>query len=200
MRTHKLLSLIAGACVLGAAGVAGADENPRSILPKVGMGASVGGGVVGFTGKDMRNVTDVGGSWTARLIVGTQIPIGFEAAYLGTAQNIQTLTQGSALLANGFEGNLRLNILTGMWQPYVFAGIAYKHYSIVNPDRQLSSAAEDDDVGEVPVGAGLAFRYNQFLADARIDVRPAFESDLIAGLDTASLTNWNLNARVGFEF
>lgn len=204
------------ACSLLAAGAAFADEKaepsppksetPKLVLKDIGMSAEVGGGVTGFTDSDAQDATDPGGSWTARLTIGTRSLIGAEAAYIGTAQNIQALglDDSALLVGNGLEADVRVNILQDeVIQPYIFAGVAWKHYSLQNYDFNTSDVADSDNVAEIPVGAGVAYRSNGFNGNLRFSMNPAFESDLLPAAtagDSLRLNNWNVGARVGFEF
>lgn len=220
MRTTRIKTLFFSLTFTGslfAAGAALADEKtdpapapapekPKLLIKDLGMSAEVGGGVVGFTDTDARKATDPGGSWTARLTIGTRSLIGAEAAYIGTAQNIQALglDDSALLMGNGLEANVRVNILQdSVFQPYVFAGLAWKHYSLQNYDYNTSDVADSDNVAEIPVGAGVAYRYAGFIANMRFSLNPALESDLIPSAtqgESLRLNNWNVGARVGFEF
>jgi hypothetical protein len=185
-------------------GTALAAEGDPVLQTKYGMSASIGGGVVGFTEKNLTDMTDPGGSWTARVTFGTRMYVAAELAYVGTAQNIETfgMDPSAALISNGVEGAVRLNLVDeGIWQPYAFVGLAWRRYNLVNEDFNTSSVEDEDDVGEVPFGAGLAFRYSGFVADARFEFRPAFNSDLLAlGGNDTQLHAWSANGRIGWEF
>jgi hypothetical protein len=180
----------------------------RTLLTRYGMSAMIGGGVTGFTGADITDFTDPGGSWTARLILGTRVPLGIELAYVGSAQNIDAvgLDDSAALLSTAVEGALRLNLIPDqMWQPYLFGGVAWKRYSVVNEDFNTSSVAGRDDVAEIPLGIGVAMRYRGFVVDARGSWAPAFDADLLPAAaiddeDPANLATWGANLRLGWEF
>ncbi len=186
-----------------------------SFASRYGVAVSLGGGVMGFTNEDVRGYTDTGGTWEARATFGTRMPIGIEAAYVGSAQDINALgLEGNAIfLGNGGEGAVRLHILPSqVVQPYVFGGLGYTRYSLVNEDSNTSNVANSLDVGYIPVGAGVGFRYAGFLFDIRGTLRPAFGDELFetnAGggddnpdlrVDDSNLTNWSAAAKVGWEF
>lgn len=177
-------------------------EKPRS---GVGLGLMVGGGISGFTTERLRDATEVGGGWNAELVVGTRSPIAFEAAYIGTANQIDALglDRSAVLLGTGFSGVARVNFtMDRPVQPYVLAGAGWKHYDVTNEDFNTSSVNDSDDVLEIPLGAGLSFRRNQFIIDARGLWRAAVDSDLIAGLneEDGALHNWTARINLGFEF
>src|SRR5215831_9730674 len=56
-----------------------------------GVAIMAGGGVTDFTEGATRSETSTGGSWTARLAFGTRSILGFEASYIGGANNINAL-------------------------------------------------------------------------------------------------------------
>lgn len=168
-------------------------------LTKIGMDAMVGGGVTSFINTAATDVTRPGGIWTARLILGTRSHFGAEAAYLGTAQALDAIgvDQSAYLLSNGLEGSFRINALTGALQPYAVAGLAWRHYTVQNTKVNTSSVKDVDDVAEIPVGLGIAYRYAGLVADARASMNTALNSSLMG---STNLTNIHLSVKVGFEF
>lgn len=202
MMSHRILqAVLMGLFAFEATAYADepSHENMPNLVSNYGMAAEVGGGVTAFTATGATDVTKLGGEWTARFILGTRSHIGVEAAYIGTAQAMNTLgvSDSAYLMSNGAEAALRYNVLTGDWQPYAAAGGAWKHYSLQNTSFNTSDVKSSDDVAEVPVAVGLAYRYRGIIADLRVQLRPAFNSSLIG--DT-NLTNWNAGARLGWEF
>ena len=182
------------------------DDDDAHLLTPGGMAMSIGGGIADFTDDRVDALTDLGASWTARLVIGTRQVFGLEAAYLGTVNNIDALglDDDAMLLSNGFEGDLRLNFATGLVQPYIFGGAAWKHYNVVNESFNTSAISDGDDVLELPFGGGVALMYQGFVFDSRFDFRPAFDEEIVRPVDQTSvesgLENWNVSARVGFEF
>jgi hypothetical protein len=190
--------------------------------PGTGFGTSIqiGGGVFGFTNEVTDNFMDTGGNWTARVVFGTRMPLALEAAYIGSVNGISALglDDDAVLMSHGAEANVRWNILSTFARelelgdvhidPYIFSGIAYKFYSLSNDDFNTSSVREDDNVGEVPMGGGLAFSFSGFTLDTRADYRVAFSDDLLGeeaedlevGGPDRSLNNWSATARLGWEF
>ena len=102
------------------------------------MMMGIGGGIDGYTGTAMRASSEVGGGWDARVVLETRTRVGFMFAYVGSATALDAtgLEQGATLLGNGAEGSVRLNILTGQWRPFVSAGLAWRHYSLVNTELE----------------------------------------------------------------
>jgi hypothetical protein len=184
------------------------EDYEDSTLERYGIGVAVGGGVEGFTNDTMRDTTDDGGNWNVRLAFGTRSPIGFEAAYIGSAQDIDALglDTGTVLVGNGAQGNVRVNLIDANIQPFALAGVAWRHYELTNSDFNTSDIAEDDDVLEIPLGVGLAWKYKGLMLDARGEFRIATEEDMVpeltgvANADPASMHRWGVNANVGYAF
>jgi len=193
-------------------GTAAADPyytEPSTTLDRMGVALEAGGGVEGFTDESMRTTTSDGGNWGVRATIGTKSLLGFEGAYIGSAQSIDALglDNDAVLVGNGVQGALRLNATTGMeLQPFVFAGVAWRHYQIAQADINTSDVQDSDDVLEVPMGVGLAYKVRGFIVDARGEYRLATENDLMPSLnptdanDKASMHRWGVNANVGVEF
>lgn len=177
-----------------------------------GLGLEAGGGVNEFAGGPIASMTETGGAWGARLTVGTRSPLAIEAAYIGSANPIQTLgLDRSTLMANGAEGALRLHLAMAqlndsgsvLLKPYVLAGFAWKHYDLRGASENTSSVQDSDNVYEVPLGVGLSWNFGRFIADQRFDFRPSLSGDIVRDLndqDGGSLNTWSLTGRVGVEF
>ena len=179
-----------------------AKAGPPSVI---GMEGTVGGGVIGFIDDAARSAANTGGSWDARLMFGSRLPIAVEAAYVGSAQGINALglSTNSVLLGNGIEGTLRINLTRSRVQPYLFGGAGYTHYQLANTATNTSSVLGNDNIGTIPMGAGITGRIaGSFIVDARGTYRATFSDDLMRGIstDNNSLQSWNASGRVGFEF
>ncbi len=178
------------------------DNTPPS---KFGIEATVGGGAVGFIDSAVRNTVNTGGTWDARLTFGSRLPIAIEGAYVGSAQTIDALglASNTRLIGNGVEGDLRLNFTNYMVQPYVFGGAGWTHYQITNSPTNTSSVLSSDDVGTVPLGAGISVRPTKaFLIDVRGTYRAVFNDTMFDRITSSnnSMQNWGAIGRVGFEF
>ena len=154
----------------------------RAAITPFGMAFTVGGGVTGFTGEDLRETTDVGGTWEARVIAGTRRNIGGELAYVGTAQSINAVgADGDAtLLGSGVEGALRVNFLTGAFTPFAVVGAGWRHYDLTRTEGNLGALQDNDNVLIVPLGAGISYSMRGLMLDLRGSIRPPFSSDLVS--------------------
>ncbi len=181
-------------------------------MNRAGFALSLGGGVQGFVGDTMRSTTQDGGMWDVRASFGTRLPLSLEANYLGSAQSINSLglDSNAILVGNGVQGNLRINATTGdiPVQPFLYGGVAWRRYQLQNSDFNTSDVVGEDDVLEIPVGIGVAYKAGSLLLDARGEFRGAFYENLVpagglgsdAFTDPASLSRWGVNANVGVEF
>jgi hypothetical protein len=178
-------------------------------LARYGLEVALGGGVEGFTGDSARDFTNDGGAWNVRLGIGNRSPIGFEASYIGSAQSINALglDDDAILVGNGVQGNVRVNFTQDYsLQPFAYAGAAWRHYNLTNNDFNTSDIEDSDDVLEIPMGAGLAFKYAGFMLDARGEFRLASQEDLMPSLnpdsfdDRAQMDRWAVNANIGYAF
>jgi hypothetical protein len=159
----------------------------------------VGGGLQGFTARNARDTTDVGGTWEARFGFGTRDILGFEAAYVGSTQELNALglDRDAMLTSHGVEGNLRLNMSNTQVVPYIFTGAGWRRYSITNADINLSSIRDVDNVMEIPAGAGLTWRISSVIVDLRGVFRFAVGNDLMQSDDLHTLS---VRGNVGWEF
>jgi opacity protein-like surface antigen len=177
-------------------------DTPPSLF---GVEAMVGGGAVGFIDSAVRNTVNTGGSWEARLTFGSRLPIALEGAYVGSAQGINALglATNATLVGNGVEGDLRLNFTNYRVQPYIFGGAGWSQYRITNSATNTSSVDATDNIGTVPLGAGITIRPTQvFLIDVRGTYRATFDEQMFDRVTNSNnaMQNWNVGGRIGFEF
>lgn len=207
-KTITTAALIGAGLTLAAAPASAEDDYDASVIG--GLELSVGGGVSTFAQSNQRDFTGTAGTWDARVAYGTRLPIAVEAAYIGSAQSIDALgLDGDAmLLSNGLEGAARLNILPGPLSPYLLGGVAWRRYSIINSERNVSDLLDEDDVFEVPLGVGLGFTVGGLVIDGRATYRFAFDDELVQtrgveGVDDApeeDLHTLGARVAVGVEF
>jgi hypothetical protein len=184
-------------------------EDPED--ERIGIAVVAGGGASGFTGDVLRGTTDVGGEWGVRVTLGTRSPLAFEGSYIGSAQPIGALgiDDDAVLVGNGVQAALRLNATIDFpAQPFVFGGAAWRRYDLANTDVNTSALSDADNVIEIPLGAGIAGRWQGLMLDLRGEYRFAADEDLLPELleddvntgEFASMDRWGVNASVGYEF
>jgi hypothetical protein len=177
-------------------------------LTTFGWAAFVGGGYEDFTNSNIRNVTGGGGAWDARLIGGTHSYLGFEAAYVGAARSIDALGLGnnSTLVSNGFEGAFRLNVPVArgdsLYEPFAFVGLGWSRYRVTNYNATVTSDVRSgDDVMTIPFGAGFAYGYRAFIADARVAYTPTLFNNLLQSTNgSGTLNHWGVGGNIGISF
>jgi hypothetical protein len=179
---------------------------------RAGFAISAGGGASGFTNDALRGATNAGGDWDVRLTFGTRSPLAVEASYIGSAQAINSLGVDSdaMLVSNGAQAALRLNGTIDLpVQPFIFGGVAWRRYDLTNTRVNTADLPGTDNVLEIPVGVGVAGRFNGLILDARGEFRPTFDNDLMREINTdvfgsnegfAAMHRWGVNASVGYEF
>jgi hypothetical protein len=179
----------------------------RGFLGEYGLSLTVGGGVMGFTDKTMRDTAKTGGLWDVRVGVLTNKWVGAELAYQGGLQNIEALglDTDARLLSTTLEADARVNFIQGRWnlQPYAFAGVGWTRYELNNVNTNLSDVSDQDDLVEIPLGLGVGARASGFLVDVRGSFRPAFDNDLVPTSnsgDHAAMHSWQAALRVGYAF
>jgi hypothetical protein len=168
----------------------------------------VGGGVSDFTDSTMRDRTGLNGAYEARLSIGINSPLAIEAAYVGTASEIDTLglDDQAMLVSNGVEGLARLNLGTFDVQPYVVGGASWVRYNVVNDDFNSSDVRDQDDALAVPLGAGLSTYLGDsgLVLDGRFTYRMMFDDELVrptsGNSDGSGLDNWIVTAKLGYAF
>ncbi|HTM20517.1 MAG TPA: outer membrane beta-barrel protein [Kofleriaceae bacterium] len=201
MRIRIIATTLALACLPA--------RNARAEEPEAttgfGMLITAGGGVEDFVDPALRDSTGVSGTWNARYAIGTRLPVTLELGYAGSAQTIDAIgmSSGALLLGNSLETGLRLNATTDATvQPYLYAGVAWRHYTLGNVDVNTSDVADEDDVVEIPFGVGAAYRISGVVADFRVGVRLASEQDMVPSSegDFQAMNRWGAAAALGYEF
>src|SRR5262245_12223636 len=181
----------------------------QPVIDYKGIAVTAGGGVMGFTDKGMRDNTTVAGAWDVLAQFSTKSWLSIEGQYLGTASSIDSLVGGKSanLVGHAIGGDVRFNALPDdAWQPYGFVGAAYRRYDVTGASFSTSDAGmnDSDNLLEIPVGAGLAYREGNLVVDVRGTFRAAVDSALVLKSATATdyvpMHNWAATARIGWEF
>ncbi len=176
--------------------------DPPNLMKRVGLAVDVGGGVHDFVDRGHASLVDAGGSWAARLTVGTRRHLGGEVAYVGTANPVRNAlgaADRAVLVSNGVEGLVRVNAMVNDWQPYAVAGYTYRRYVVQNSAANTSAIADGTNSSEIPVGVGLAYRKHHFVGDVRGMVHPSVSSQLLPSSNGLPIAV-SVAGKVGFEF
>jgi len=187
---------------------------------RLGIAVELGAGTSSFTNSNLRDATNMSGDWDVRLVFGTRSPLAFEASYIGSAQSINALglDNNALLVGNGVQGALRLNAtIDAPVQPFLYAGAAWRRYSLQNTATNVSDVSDSDNVLEIPAGIGVAGKFKGLILDARGEFRYARDANLMPNLtgngsdvggvdvgtnnnDFAAMHRWGINANIGYEF
>lgn len=182
------------------------------IGPFVGLAVNIGGGIVDFTDDQVRDFSSLGGTWEARGILGSRSMWAVEAAYVGSAQNIDALglDEDAVLMGTGLQALARFNFVqVPVVTPYAAIGFDWTHYAVSKADFNTSALSSSDDVFGIPIAVGALYHFEGTLEglvfDIRASLRPTFDSDLIDPLsipedESARLDVWSATARLGWEF
>jgi hypothetical protein len=174
-----------------------------------GVAIQAGGGIMNFGSSQMQELTQTGGYWDARLVIGMRKVFGFELAYVGTVNPVTApgVASGSSLVGNGAEGALRLNIplvtREGAYvMPFGIVGMGWQHLRIVNGSTSGQVLAKADDVVTVPVGGGFSIGYRHLFLDTRFVYRFTQYEDLIPanGRSNDQLRQWSFGGNFGYVF
>jgi hypothetical protein len=174
-------------------------------LSKMGSAIMLGGGFEDFTQSVPKSTSTGGGSWNLRLAAGTRKFVGLEAAYVGSARNVQVLggPTNTTLVSNGAEGALRINvpIVAGLTllEPFGFAGIGWQHYNMSRAAVGTADIATTDDVMTVPYGAGFMVSRGLLMLDARATWHETYYNDIYRA-SGSKLNTWGVGGNIGVEF
>lgn len=186
---------------------------PRARGP-LGFRLTIGAGIVDFTGETLDSLTEVGGAYDLRLHVFSRRIVGFELAWVSTRQDVRALglSREADLESDGLEATARLNLGALLvpegrepaLAPFAFAGGGFARFHLANEGPNLSVLGDDDYVVVVPVGGGLAIRWEHYVLETRFTYRASFDGDLVAHppgpTDGAPQDHWLLHAALGLAF
>jgi hypothetical protein len=184
--------------------------SPRD--PRFGWAIMAGGGYEAFTAADMRSRTNGGGAWDVRIVGGTRSYGGFEAAYVGSSNGVETLgatAANSSLVANGLEGAFRLNVPitkgASLLEPYASLGLGWSHYTLTGYNSSVAMASDfsspSDNVMTLPLGGGFAYGYKAFLVDVRLSYVATYLNNYLgSGNGGGTLNHWGVGGQIGWTY
>jgi hypothetical protein len=207
--TGALTALLAGPALAQTTNNVQTSGRPLSEAPvaPTGVGLQLGGGVTAFSRQAARDRFETGGYWDLRAVIGLESFLGGELAYVGSARgaNASGLSNDAALLGNGAEAVARVNlpIAAGSTriEPFLFGGVGWTYYSLVNSDSNTSGMKDNANAFVIPFGAGLSAAYDRFMLDARFTYRSVFDDKLVptANNDSLDLQNWSVGLTLGYQ-
>lgn len=142
------------------------------------LDVTAGAGVEGFIGVGMRNAVGIGPSWAVRVAYGNPQSVRVEAEYVGSQQPIRLMDVGGNLVGHGVHGLVNINLFPeARYEPFFYAGAGWSRYSVSSGGAGL--LASRDDVFEMPIGIGAAYRWHNVVVDVRAGVRVTTGPDLL---------------------
>jgi opacity protein-like surface antigen len=131
-------------------------------------GVTVRSGITAFTG-DLGDETNVGGFLGVQVDAQPLRLMGIEVGYEGSANGFEESGSGS-LWRHNLGALAKLGpIVDNRWQPFVGAGVGV---SYIDPTGMADVTTFDNDfVFEVPLAAGLEYRFSNLTAGARATYR-----------------------------
>ncbi|MGZ3457953.1 MAG: hypothetical protein ACXU86_05530 [Archangium sp.] len=186
--TRKLVTGVAvlSLCWAGSALAQGGEESSADMR---GLSVLVGGGVEGYTNTLAADINP-GVAYGATLVLKPTKVLGLELGYSGAANEfdrskvLAATTSGPDLVRNGGQAVATVGLTAAPLQPYVLAGVGLSHYNI----RSSAPGFRDDNVGNVPVGAGLRLYAGHFTADARVNYNFLFDQQFATAVPPANVT------------
>jgi len=170
-------------------------------------GIMAGGGYASFGAKGLRDITQNGGTWDARFILGMHTVLGAELAYVGTANELNGRMPGinnnAWIASNAFEGNLRLAtpaLRLVPVQAFAFGGAGYNRFSLNNVNGFNSSPLRgSDNTFVLPFGGGVQGNIGQHVTvDGRFTYRAIFDENLLGRDHNADM--YTISFRAGYVF
>ena len=168
------------------------DSNPGHVR---GVTVLVGGGIEGYTGS-LASQLQAGPEWGATVAFKPTKVLGLELGYSGATNEIENggglafsagQAQGADIVRNGGRALVSLGLTAAPIQPYIAGGVGIDHYNV----RATNAAFHSDNVGNIPLAAGLRTHIKGFTADARMSYGVLFNNDFASQVEGRSLVGVN---------
>jgi opacity protein-like surface antigen len=170
-------------------------------------GLMAGGGYASFGAKGLRDITDNGGEWDVRFVLGAHTVLGAELAYVGTANELNGRMPGinsnAWIGSNAFEGNLRLAtpaLRIVPVQMFAFGGAGYNRFSLNNVNGvNTSPLSGSDNTFVLPFGGGIQGNFGEHVTvDGRFTYRAIFDENIFGRDHNADM--YTISFRAGYVF
>lgn len=162
-----------------------------------------GVGFEGFIDSHMRDAVSSGPAWNVRGTIGNPENVNFEVFYSGSRQPMKM--GADTLVANGLLAQLRINMFPeARLEPFFYMGAGWSRFSVKGrtPDSMFPA---HDDVLEMPIGIGFAYRVGDLVADLRTGFTVITGQDLIrnpepdGSEDSYSMHRFGVTAQIGYS-
>ncbi|HXU74844.1 MAG TPA: hypothetical protein VN947_36365 [Polyangia bacterium] len=179
-----------------------AEKKHNIVFAPQEVAITTGAGVANYFGTPTNGTMDPGAGWDARLTFGTRSILALEAAYIGSSNNIDTVSGNHGQVSsNGLDGDFRVQLPYAV-QPYIFSGVGYNHMAITRTDSVTLAGPvnNSDDQLTVPAGGGLAGYIGKHTT---LDLRGTYRyipDNGITIMNSRALHQWVAQAHVGYVF
>jgi hypothetical protein len=162
-----------------------------------------GAGIEGFIDSHMRDAVSSGPAWNVRGSIGNPEEVSVEVFYAGSRQPMHM--GADTLVGNGVLGQVRINLFpAAVLEPFFYFGAGWSRFSVKGrtPDSMFPA---HDDVLEMPIGIGLAYRTGAFVADLRTGFTVITGQDLIKNPEAQgsersySMHRFGISAQIGYS-
>jgi opacity protein-like surface antigen len=183
-----------------------AETAAPQIFGMSGIAVYGGLGFATFAEGDMNDLTDLGGAWTLGVRINTRGTVGLEVQYVGSSQDIDALGLDSdaRILGTMIEARARAEIFDIQgFRPFVHGGVGFAHYDLSGASFNTSNVQSEENMISVPLGAGVAYRFDRILVDAQLTYRLMLFDSMVEGgpgQASAGQDNWTTLATIGYEF
>ncbi len=190
------MRVLLSALLVAVPALAHADEP----FTRVGVTATVGGGVTGFTDSAMQGIAGAGLAWNARVAVGSRWPFALELGYLGTGTTLSSM--GNATLeGETLDAALRYAVTPrARWTPYAQIGVGWRVFHVVGASTQLMPPGmwTSDRSLVVPASVGMQFRLGTgIVLDTRGTYRASEGPAMVR--DATGMDAWEVTLSLGAE-
>lgn len=162
-----------------------------------------GAGLEGFIDSHMRDAVSTGPAWNVRGSIGNPENVNLEVFYSGSRQPMKM--GADSLVGNGLLSQVRINVFPeAFFEPFFYFGAGWSRFSVKGRTPGSMFPAHDD-VLEMPIGIGMAYRVGAFVADVRTGFTVITGQDLIANPDahgsehSYSMHRFGISAQIGYS-
>ena len=201
-------AVLVGSALVSLCGTAAAqirDEEAHDAVENARQRYSLvaGVGLEGFIDSHMRDAVSSGPAWNVRGSIGNPEEVSVELFYAGSRQSMNM--GADTLVGNGVLGQVRINLFpAAFFEPFFYFGAGWSRFSVKGrtPDSMFPA---HDDVLEMPIGIGLAYRTGAFVADLRTGFTVVTGQDLIPNPDAQgsessySMHRFGVSAQIGYS-
>jgi hypothetical protein len=203
MRAVLVGSALVSLCGTAAAQIRDEDAHDAVESAHTRYSLVAGAGLEGFIDSHLREAVSSGPAWNVRGSIGNPEEVSVEVFYAGSRQPMKM--GADTLVGNGVLGQVRINLFPAAFlERFFYFGAGWSRFSVKGRTADSMFPAHDD-VLEMPIGVGLAYRTGAFVADLRAGFTVVTGQDLIANPDALgsehsySMHRFGISAQIGYS-